>query len=113
MAGGDRPFKGGGTTTDVGTDPSCHVLSVEWRFSAESPENGAKSKAFRTETGDIANPAAICSDMLFSRRHSYGNEAILGGQYTAIEDCCAHSLEVCGSRVYTPLRPTSVHPLAA
>ena len=113
MAGGDRPFKGGGTATDVGTDPSCHVLSVEWRFSAEPPENGAKSKAFREKTGNIRLLAAICSDMIFVRRRFCGNEAILGGQYTAIEDCCAHSLEVCGSRVYTPLRPTSVHPLAA
>ena len=101
------------TATNMGTDPSCHVLSVEWRFSAESPENEAKSRAFWKKTGNIRNLAAIYPDMLFARRHSYGNEAILGGQYTAIEDCCAHSLEVCGSRVYTPLRPTSVHPLAA
>ena len=98
---------------NVGTDPSCPVLSVQWRVSAESPENGAKSRAFRKQTVNIRNPAALYSDMLFAGRRFCGNEAILGGQYTAIEDCCAHSLEVCGSRVYTPLRPTSVHPLAA
>ena len=90
------------TATDVGTDPSCHVLSVQWRVSAESPESGAKSRAFREKTGNIRNLAALCSTMIFARRHSCGNEAILGGQYTAIEDCCEHSLEVCGSRVYTP-----------
>ena len=80
MAGGDRPFKGGGTATDVGTDPSGHVLSVEWHFSAESPENEAKSRVFRKTTGNIRHLAAFYSDMLFLRRYFCGNEAILDGQ---------------------------------
>ena len=92
---GTDPSKAAERQRMWGQTPSCHVLSVEWRFSAESPENEAKSRSFRERTGNIRLLAAICSDMIFARRHSCGNEAILGGQYTAIEDCCAHSLEVC------------------
>ena len=65
---------------NVGTDPSCHVMSVQWRVSAESPENGAKSRAFRKKTGNISHQTALCSDMLFAGRRFCGNEAILGGQ---------------------------------
>ena len=65
---------------NVGTDPSRQAMSVQWRFSAESPENGAKSRVFRKTTGNIRHLAAFCQDMLFAKRRFCGNEAILGGQ---------------------------------
>ncbi len=65
---------------NVGTDPSCQAVSVQWRFSAESPENEAKSRVFRKTTGNIRHLAAFYSDMLFLRRYFCGNEAILGEQ---------------------------------
>ena len=76
---GTDPSKTAERGMNVGTDPSCHVLSVQWCFSAEPPENGTKSMTFWMETGNIINLAAICSDMIFVRRRFCGNEATLDG----------------------------------
>ena len=59
------------------------AISVQWHFSAEPLENGAKPRAFRKTTSNICHLAAFCQDILFARRLFGGNEAILGGNSTA------------------------------